>query len=69
MSVLTEERLSILSEIATDCFDVDTYSLNPELPDVRVPVRPVDIVRALENAYDMGLIAGYQLTRSRRARS
>ncbi|CAD6535347.1 hypothetical protein [Paraburkholderia metrosideri] len=69
MSVITDERLSTLSQIATDCFDVDTYALNPELPDLRVPVRPADIVRALENAYDMGLIAGYHLTRSRRVRS
>jgi hypothetical protein len=68
MSVITEERLSILSEIATDCFDVDTYALNPELPDLRVPVRPVDIIRALESAYDMGLIAGYHLMRSGRTR-
>jgi|ERR1700761_9818716 hypothetical protein len=68
MSVLTEERLNVLSEIATDCFDVDTYALTPELPDLRVPVRPVDIVRALESAYDMGLIAGYHLTRSGRTR-
>ncbi|MGF6645770.1 hypothetical protein [Paraburkholderia sp. GAS82] len=68
MSVITEERLSILSEIATDCFDVETCALNPELPDSRVAVRPVDIVRALESAYDMGLIAGYHLMRSGRTR-
>jgi hypothetical protein len=69
MSALTDERLNTLSEIATDCFDVDTLSLNPEKPDLRVMVRPVDIARALESAYDMGLIAGYQLTRSGRTRS
>ena len=68
MSVITEERLSILSEIATNCFDVETCALNPELPDLRVAVRPVDIVRALESAYDMGLIAGYHLMRSGRTR-
>jgi hypothetical protein len=68
MSAAAEERLSILSEIATDCFDVDTYALNPELPDLRVPVRPADIARALETAYDMGLIAGYHLMRSGRTR-
>jgi hypothetical protein len=69
MGVLTDERLNTLSEIATDCFDVDTFCLDPEMPDLRVTVRPVDIARAMESAYDMGLIAGYQLTRSSRTRS
>ena len=68
MSALTEERVSVLSEIATDCFDVDTFFLDAQQPDMRVTVRPVDIVRALESAYDMGLIAGYHLTRSGRTR-
>lgn len=69
MSALTDERLQTLSEIATDCFDVDTFLLDAEMPDLHVTVRPIDIARAMESAYDMGLIAGYQLTRSGRARS
>ncbi|MFL9991243.1 hypothetical protein PQR34_07035 [Paraburkholderia sediminicola] len=69
MSALTDERLNTLSEIATECFDVDTFFLSPEMPDLRVAVRPVDIARALESAYDMGLIAGYHLTRSGRTGS
>jgi hypothetical protein len=66
MSALSDKRLNTLSEIATDCFDVDAFFLSPEMPDSRVTVRRVDIARALENAYDMGLIAGYHLTRSGR---
>ncbi|AQH03279.1 hypothetical protein [Caballeronia cordobensis] len=60
MSLLTEERLTTLSEIATDCFDVD-FKDDHALDD-RILVKPADIVRALESAYDMGLIAGYHLT-------
>jgi hypothetical protein len=60
MSLLTDERLSTLSEIATDCFDVDFK--DDHTFDDRIFVKPTDIVRALESAYDMGLIAGYQLT-------
>lgn len=69
MSALTDERLQTLSEIATDCFDVDTFLLDPGMPDLHVTVRPIDIARAMESAYDMGLIAGYQLTRSGRTRA
>jgi len=69
MSALTDARLNTLGEIATDCFDVDTLFLSPDMPDLRVSVRRVDIARALENAYDMGLIAGYHLTRSGRTGS
>ena len=67
MSALTDERLYALSEIAADCFNVDF--LDADAPEYRVSVKPVDIVRALESAYDMGLIAGYQLTRSGTLRS
>ncbi|SAK92300.1 hypothetical protein AWB76_06798 [Caballeronia temeraria] len=62
MSAPPDERLCTLSEIAAECFNVDV--LNADAAECRVSVRPVDIVRALESAYDMGLIAGYQLTRS-----
>lgn len=67
MSALTDERLSTLSEIAADCFDVDLP--DADAPEQRVLVKPADIVRALESAYDVGLVVGYQLTRSGRIRS
>ncbi|AUT71333.1 hypothetical protein [Paraburkholderia hospita] len=67
MSALTDERLCTLSEIAADCFDVDL--LDADAPEQRVLVKPADIVRALESAYDVGLVVGYQLTRSGRIRS
>ncbi|BBU31473.1 hypothetical protein BTHE68_52070 [Burkholderia sp. THE68] len=60
MSLLTDERMNTLSEIAADCFDVD-FERGGALGD-GILVKPMDIVRALESAYDMGLIAGYQLT-------
>jgi len=62
MSALTDERICTLSEIAADCFDVDM--LDADAPERRVLVTPADIVRALESAYDMGLVAGYQLMRA-----
>jgi hypothetical protein len=34
-----------------------------------IALKPADIVRALESAYDLGLIAGYPLTRLGRSRS
>jgi hypothetical protein len=34
-----------------------------------IALKPTDIVRALESAYDPGLIAGYPLTRAERSRS
>jgi hypothetical protein len=67
MSALTAERLCALSEIAADCFNVDFLDANT--PEFHVSVKPEDIVRALESAYDMGLIAGYHLTRSGTLRS
>ncbi|SAK80961.1 hypothetical protein AWB80_05135 [Caballeronia pedi] len=59
MSLLTDERMTTLSEIAADCFDVDFHG---DAFGKGILVKPLDIVRALENAYDMGLIAGYRLT-------
>jgi hypothetical protein len=34
-----------------------------------IALKPADIVRALESAYDLGLIAGYPLTRAGMSRS
>jgi hypothetical protein len=53
-------RFTCQSEIATDCFDVDLKD-GHALGD-RILVTPAEIVRALESAYDMSLIAGYRLT-------
>lgn len=62
MTALIDERLISLDKIATDCFHVGPFALDAKWPDVRVAVKPADIVRALESAYDLGVIAGYQLT-------
>ena len=64
-----DERLISLNEIAMDCFNVGTFALNATQPEICVVVKPTDIARALETAYDIGLIAGYQLTRAGRSRS
>lgn len=69
MGGLTDERLINLSAIATDCLNVDTFALDANQPEIRIAVKPADIVRALESAYDIGLIAGYRLTRAGRSRS
>lgn len=62
MSDLIDERLVNLNEIATDCFKVEPFALDEKRPELRIAVKPANIVRALESAYDLGLIAGYQLT-------
>ena len=62
MTALIDERLISLNEIATDCFHIEPFALDAKWPDVRIALKPADIVRALESAYDLGLIAGYQLT-------
>jgi hypothetical protein len=69
MGGLIDERLISLNEIATDFFSIDTFALDANQPEIRVAVKPADIVRALESAYDIGLIAGYHLTRAGRSRS
>jgi hypothetical protein len=69
MDGLIDERLINLNAIATDCLNVDTFALDANQPEIRIAVKPADIVRALESAYDIGLIAGYQLTRAGRSRS
>jgi hypothetical protein len=62
MSDLIDERLVNLNEIATDCFNVKPFALDAKRPEIHIAVKPANIVRALESAYDLGLIAGYQLT-------
>jgi len=69
MGSLIDERLISLNAIATDSFNVEPFALDANQPEIRIAVEPADIVRALESAYDIGLIAGYQLTRAGRSRS
>jgi hypothetical protein len=64
MKTCYEERLNILSEIAADCFDVNGLEAEAASAETRVDVRVADLVRALESAYDVGLVAGYRLVRS-----
>jgi hypothetical protein len=65
---LIDDRLISLNDIATDCFNVDTFALDADHPDIGVTVKPADIVRALETAYDIGLIAGYQMAHMGKSR-
>ncbi|MFL9991222.1 hypothetical protein PQR34_07150 [Paraburkholderia sediminicola] len=66
MSAPTDERLNTLSEIAHDCFGVETFP--SDQTEARYVVCAESIARALESAYDIGLIAGYRLTRAIQAR-
>jgi hypothetical protein len=59
-----DERLVTLSEIANDCFGIECLAPQAEARDARyVLVHAGSILRALESAYDIGLIAGYRLHR------
>ncbi|MDR7006175.1 DUF6900 domain-containing protein [Paraburkholderia strydomiana] len=68
MNTAYEERLNVLSEIAEECFEVNELSSDCSERETRLSVRVSDIVRALESAYDVGLIAGYHLSRQQRTR-
>jgi hypothetical protein len=63
----TDERLHTLSEIAHDCFGIETFSTTDQTQ-ARYVVCAASIARALESAYDIGLITGYRLNRATRAR-
>jgi hypothetical protein len=69
MSALTDERLKTLSEIAHDCFGVTEFPSCTHETDARYVVCAESIARALESAYDIGLVTGYQLSQASRARS
>jgi hypothetical protein len=56
-----------LSEIANDCFGVDAFSSCVDRANARYAVCAESVVRALESAYDIGLIAGYRLSQASRA--
>jgi hypothetical protein len=66
MSTSTDERFSTLSEIAHDCFGVEPFP--SDQTEARYVVCAESIARALESAYDIGLIAGYRLTRAIQSR-
>jgi hypothetical protein len=65
----TDERLNTLSEIANDCCGVDAFRSCTDRADARYVVCADSVVRALESAYDIGLITGYRLSQASRARS
>jgi hypothetical protein len=55
----TDTRLNTLSEIAHACFGVETFPSYTDQADARhVACAESSIARALEGAYDIGLIAG-----------
>jgi hypothetical protein len=58
-----DERLNTLSAIAQECFGIETLPLSAGAQEVQYVVCAESIVRALESAYDIGLIAGYRLHR------
>jgi hypothetical protein len=68
MPAPTDERLSTLGEIAHDCFGVEIFPCGSDKAGARYLVCAESIARALENAYDIGLIAGYRLSRAFPAR-
>jgi hypothetical protein len=68
MSSPTDERLSTLGEIAHDWFGVETSPCGSDQAGARYVVCAESIARALESAYDIGLIAGYRLSRATPAR-
>ncbi len=69
MNTHCDERLTTLNEIANDCFGIESFTSATAEPGARYSVCAEDIVRALESAYDIGLIVGCQMDRSLRAKS
>jgi hypothetical protein len=65
----TDERLNTLSEIANDCFGIDAFPSCTGRTDARYVVCSDSVVRALESAYDIGLITGYRMSQASRTRS
>jgi hypothetical protein len=58
-----DERLNTLSAIAQECFGIETLPLAAGAQEARYVIDADSLVRALESAYDIGLIAGYRLNR------
>lgn len=64
MSTPNDERLSTLAEIAHDCFGIETFPCGSDQGGARYLVCAESIARALDSAYDIGLIAGYRMSRA-----
>jgi hypothetical protein len=58
-----DERLNTLNAIAQECFGIETLPLADGAQEARYMIDADSLVRALESAYDIGLIAGYRLNR------
>ncbi|WP_201644529.1 hypothetical protein [Paraburkholderia metrosideri] len=67
MSAPIDERLNTLGEIAHECFGVEQFPCSDQA-EIRYVVSVESIARAIESAYDIGLIAGYRLSRATQAR-
>jgi hypothetical protein len=57
-----DERLDTLGEIARECFGVEPFLSCTEQAEAHYVVCTKSIARALESAYDIGLIAGYRMS-------
>ncbi|MGF6726851.1 hypothetical protein P3T43_006243 [Paraburkholderia sp. GAS41] len=68
MNSLSNERLTTLTEIANDCFGIESFSHITTQPELRYSVCVEDIFRALESAYDIGLIVGSRLNQALRVK-
>jgi len=68
MNSLSDERLTTLIEIANDCFGIESFSPVRTQPERRYSVCAEDILRALESAYDIGLIVGSRLNQTFRVK-
>lgn len=68
MKSLCDERLTTLTEIANDCLGIESFSSVTTQPELRYSVCVEDIVRALESAYDIGLIVGCRLNHALRVK-
>lgn len=64
-----DERLDTLNAIAQECFGIEALPLAAGAQAGRYVLDAESLVRALESAYDIGLIAGYRLNRVHVARS
>jgi hypothetical protein len=69
MNTLSDERLNTLTEIANDCLGVESLSSVATQPELRISVFRSDLVRALESAYDIGLVVGCGLSQTLRVKS
>jgi hypothetical protein len=69
MNTLGDERLTTLTEIANDYIGVDSLSRAAMQPESRVLISRTDLLRALESAYDVGLVVGCRLGQIPRTKS